>query len=473
MDKFFLPGAVAALAGLAALSPAHAAAPATQAADQEKIADLEQKLQRLSDQLQNLERAGEARHGGTEHPRPSDATVSLAGGRPTFTSADGRFSVAFRGLIQYDQGTFAQGKAPAGTDLSSGGNFRRAQIGLQGTAFSDWSYNFVYDFGGSGTEKSGYIYTAYAQYDGLKPFGLRIGAYAPPAGIEDATSSGDLIFAERPASADIARNIAGSPSRNAVTLFYAGDRLYGALSYTGDKITDPGTFDEQQALVGRLSYLAYSDADTNILLDANATHVFKLADNAAGGASNPTTSFSITPEVTFDSGGTKFVNTGNIPAASMTQWGLEGAANYRNFYAQGGYFDYAVARPGVLDDPHFAGWYVTGTFVLTGESRRYNAATATFQNPRPTGAWGAWEIAARYSSIDLNYRAGLAGSVLPAGGIRGGDQTVWGVGLNWYPNTVFHFALDYDDITVGRLDNGGADIGLAAQALVLRTQVSF
>ena len=61
----------------------------------------------------------------------------------------------------------------------------------------------------------------------------------------------------------------------------------------------------------------------------------------------------------------------------------------------------------------------------------------------------------------------------PAGGIRGGDQTVWGVGLNWYPNTVFHFALDYDDITVGRFDNGGADIGLAAQALVLRTQVSF
>ena len=61
----------------------------------------------------------------------------------------------------------------------------------------------------------GYIYNAYIQYDGLKPFGFRIGAYTPSEGIEDQTGSADLFFLERAASVDIARNIAGAPSREA------------------------------------------------------------------------------------------------------------------------------------------------------------------------------------------------------------------------------------------------------------------
>ena len=92
----------------------------------------------------------------------------------------------------------------------------------------------------------------YIQYDGLKPFGVRIGAFPPSAGLEDNTGSPDAIFLERNSPSDLARNIAGGDGHDAVSVFYAGDKLYGVVSYTGDKIQDSGVFDEQQAVMGRL-----------------------------------------------------------------------------------------------------------------------------------------------------------------------------------------------------------------------------
>jgi phosphate-selective porin OprO/OprP len=93
--------------------------------------------------------------------------VGLDNGRLTVASANGDFTFALRSLIQYDIGYFAQGRNGAVPDLSSGTNFRRAQIGFTGTAFRDWAYNLTFDFAGNGIEKSGYIYNAYLEYDGL------------------------------------------------------------------------------------------------------------------------------------------------------------------------------------------------------------------------------------------------------------------------------------------------------------------
>ena len=64
------------------------------------------------------------------------------------------FSASIRALVQYDTAYYGQGKSPAGTDFSSGANFRRARLGVEGTLFKDWSYQFLYDLGGSGTEAS-------------------------------------------------------------------------------------------------------------------------------------------------------------------------------------------------------------------------------------------------------------------------------------------------------------------------------
>ena len=460
-------------------------------ANQAKLDALQQQLQDLNAQVQTLKQAqadadpsaalGDLKRSSSDqyvdlnNQIAAQPKVSIDNARLQVTSADGRFSVALRGLIQYDTGYFAQGRNPATVDLSSGSNFRRAQVGLQGVAFGDWSYNLTFDFGGNGVEKSGYIYNAYIEYDGLRPLGFRIGAYAPPAGIEDSTGSADLLFLERPSSVDIARNIAGAPSRDAATIFAQGESYLASVSLTGGKVGDAATFDEQEALVGRLAWLAYADSDIHWLLDVDGTDVLKLPDavaNAVNNSTNNLASFSNGPELGIDA--TKTVNTGNIDASGITEWGLETAANWKGLYAQAGYFGYQIKRrASSLSDPSFNGWYALATWSLTGEAHAYDPTTASFRGLKPASplgrdGFGAWELAARYSTIDLNDNPFLAAA---AGGVAGGRQDVWSVGVNWYPTNGIRFALDFDNVRVGHPNAPTTNI--SADALALRAQLSL
>ena len=173
--------------------------------------------------------------------------------------------------------------------------------------------------------------------------------------------------------------------------------------------------------------------------------------------------------------------------------GLEAAANFQNFYVQGEYFLYQFERelPGGLPDPDFSGWYVQAAWALTGETRNWNPANGVFSGLKPAkplsfdgDGWGALELALRYSFSDLNYREDL----LPAaGGIRGGEQEAWTLGLNWYVNNNIRFLLDYQIIDVDRLSSGaanaygagvfvppaGAQIGQDLEIVSLRTQFTF
>ena len=68
------------------------------------------------------------------------------------------------------------------------------------------------------------------------------------------------------------------------------------------------------------------------------------------------------------------------------------------------------------------------TYSLTGEQHPYDPTTASFRGLRPAkplgtpGGWGAWEVTARYSNIDLDY---LPFCTAASGGIAGGKQDVW------------------------------------------------
>lgn len=477
------------LAGTVLSAPAYAAAkkPAPPPPDP-RIGVLEQQLRDVQQQLAeikgsqgvndysvavvDLKRSTSDQYADINKRIDAQTRVGLDNGRLTVASADGAFTFSLRSLIQFDYGYFAQGKNPASVDLNSGSNFRRAQFGFVGTAWRDWSYNFTYDFGGYGVEKNGFIYSAYIEYDGFKPFGIRIGDFAPPAGVEDSTGSGDLIFPERTASVDIARNIAGAPGREGVSIFAQGDNYLFSLAYTGKKSTDAATFDAQQALVGRASWLAVNNSDVKWLLDANVTHVFRLADTAPNTTAPNSITFSNGPEVAVDA--SKTVNTGTIDAGKVTEFGFETAGTYAGFYGQGGWFHYDVTRHTALPNPQFDGWYAALTYSLTGEEHAYDPVTASFRGFKPAhplgspGGWGAWEVKARYSDIDLDY---LPFNSAATGGITGGKQDIWTVGLNWYPTNGLRFAFDYDNIQVNHVNAPANDI--SASAFVVRSQVLF
>jgi phosphate-selective porin OprO/OprP len=203
-------------------------------------------------------------------------------------------------------------------------------------------------------------------------------------------------------------------------------------------------------------------------------------------------SFSNTPETRVD--GTKFLNTGNIPAKNAATVGVEFAAQKQNLLLQSEYEHFSVDRSDGLSSPEFSGYYVEGVWTLTGEARKYNTQTAAFDAPPVAhpfsltdGGWGALELGIRYSEMDLNYKAGAAGTLQTGSAIRGGDETNLTAGLNWYPNNFVRFMLNYEHIRIDRLSPAatttaantiwftpaGAQIGQNYDVFAVRSQFAF
>jgi phosphate-selective porin OprO/OprP len=470
------------LAGTAALALAPAAHAAATADTGAKIDQIQQQIDELNAQVSDLKRSQSSQYTdvSAQVNKPADVSVSLKNGRPSFKTADGDFSADIRALVQFDSAYYGDSHVPAGTDFSSGSNFRRARIGVQGTLFKDWSYQFLYDMGGSGSEGSS-IASAYIQYDGFGPIHWKIGAYPTPESFDDTTSASDLLFLERAQPTDLARSIAGSDGRDGTTIFAYGDDYYAAASYTGDLVQDTATFDEQQALVGRVAWRPYHDGDSNFAIGADSTYVFKIAETAAGSHSPSAIRLRERPELNVDDNSIRLIDTNTIDADKLLEWGVEAAGNWHNFYGQGGYFHFDVTRrASALPDPSFDGWYAQASWVITGESKPYNAATGSYGLPKPDHAFsfdkpgsGAWELAGRYSVLDLDYDAGTAGHLAPTGGIRGGEQKIWTAGLNWYPNNAIRFVLDYQHVDVSRLTAAGGNGDAKLDDLSLRAQLSL
>lgn len=85
-------------------------------------------------------------------------------------------------------------------------------------------------------------------------------------------------------------------------------------------------------------------------------------------------------------------------------------------------------------DLDFSGWYAQAGWFLTGERRKYNRQTGTFSRTRPKRSFGAWEVAVRYSELDLE-----------SADIFGGFESNTGVALNWYATDDIRVSLNYID----------------------------
>lgn len=473
------------ITGAAAIAFAWPGLAAADEATDARIKALEEQLSALQSQIADLKQST-ANNIADVRKEATATTVSLANGRPTISTADGAFTASFRGVFQLDAAHYDQDAAgPLATDfrrgsygdasendhardLSDGANFRRARIGIEGKAFGAFDYNFLYDFGGSGTEEAGKISAAWVQYGfPVANLKLRIGAFSPPSGLEEAVSTNGSLFVERASPSETVRAIAAGDGRTAVALLAGGDNWTGTAAITGN-IIGTSSFDEQTAFVGRLTYVPFRRDDSLIHVGVNTSIVFNPAAGGPDVTGAPATTnirLRDRPEIRVD--GTRLIDTGNIDADGLTAIGAEFGAQWKNLYVQTEYFDIDVDRKGALSDPDFSGWYAQAGWTITGEPRRYSAGT--FDAPRPAkpfdlkkGTWGAWELGLRYSVLDLNYLAGSPGTAPVASAIRGGEQEIFTLGLNWYVNNVLRFQAAFQDVSVDRLSPGGTAFGTGA-----------
>jgi phosphate-selective porin OprO/OprP len=92
------------------------------------------------------------------------------------------------------------------------------------------------------------------------------------------------------------------------------------------------------------------------------------------------------------------------------------------------------------------------------------------------GGWGAWEIAARISEINLN----SGGFLFPqptfgaVSNIQGGRQYDFTLGLNWYPDKGIRFMANWVNVFQYSAPYNLRDInGIHPQLFVLRAQVNW
>ena len=470
-------------AAVEALKAAQSASAPVPVATQQDVATLRTEVQELRASTDKTVAALKA-----EAPA---ATVTIANAKPVIASTDGRFTAGFHGVMQLDTAKYFQDDhlPPAVTarDLNGGANFRRARLGVDGKAFGVFDYNILLDVGGSGAEDTGRIQDLWIQYSGLKPWRFKLGAFAPSTGLGDSASTNSSLFPERAAVSDLTRGLAGGDTRVGFATIANGDRWFFSAAYTGALVSalnsgttafNAPTFDEQQGVTVRVAGLPLQGKDWMAHMGATASVVAQPADLGPAAAVRYAVQLRERPGLRVD--GTRLVDTGQIDAKGVAAYGLELAVQRQALTLQAEYFDINLERRNPAagaSDPSFKGWYVEGGWMLTGERRRRNVATAAFDGPtiaKPfdlkKGTWGAWELTARYSMLDLNY---AERSAVAADRVRGGEQDVWTLGVNWFPNPAMAFMLDYYQVSVDRLNATGAQIGQDLQAVNLRSQFAF
>lgn len=393
----------------------------------------------------------------------------------------------------------AAGDTAHARDLNSGTDFRRARLGIDGRVFGAFEYNVLTEFGGTGEEDAGHIQELWVQYSGLRPLHLRVGAFAPFIGLEDAGSTNGQPFLERPAISELARSLAAGDYREGAMLVANTDRWFASAAVTGRTLgtvnsTASGVsqpYDTQLGVVGRLAAVPFKGKDWLVHLGLHGSWAARPADaggpDAAMTAARYPEEFRVQPELRVDA--TRLIDTGAIDAAHAYTAGVEVAMQAGPLFLQAEYERLGIERRNsTLSSPEFFGFYVEGSWMLTGEKRAYNYGNYAFDgpsvrhnfNPRE-GYWGALELAARYSRADLDWRRGLPGASPLADSVRGGIQTITTLGLNWYVNPVVRFMLDGQFVHVDRLSPNaatfltapGAQIGQNYTVIDLRSQFAF
>jgi len=168
----------------------------------------------------------------------------------------------------------------------------------------------------------------------------------------------------------------------------------------------------------------------------------------------------------------KFVSTGKMKKSeSYALFGGELAYAMDRLMVQGEYMGATVAmhEDADMEDPSFTGMYGFVSYFLTDDAHPYNVSLGEFTGVKPTGKGGAWELAARYSMLNLTDEDAE---------IFGGESTAMTFGVNWYPNANIKIMANYsmvdndencdadEDFVVG-------DDGIDYNIFQMRVQAAF
>ncbi len=222
-----------------------------------------------------------------------------------------------------------------------------------------------------------------------------------------------------------------------------------AASAFNNAIDSDTSFDETPTmLVGRVTWLPYVSGDDSNLLHLGAavryTGDSDLRRYRSRSEFNQSPFFMDTGQFSVD---------GELTSNLETYW-------RRGPYLLGIEYTRSELDAPSVGDPTFSGFHISGTWALTGEMRSYRKSGGVF-NASPvarsvnSGGRGAWELAARYSTLDL-----------ADGDVDGGEMDIYSLGLNWWLTSSSQVSLNYRYIDLNRFDELGNSTGVDLRILL-------
>ncbi|MBL8547952.1 MAG: hypothetical protein JNL81_15930 [Hyphomonadaceae bacterium] len=448
----------------------------------QQIETQQAEIDALQEQLQEMSAILSSRVDRVE-TQTENGRVNLANPGPRLEGPNGRNSFNLIGAVQ---ATFSsaesEGDGPTSPALNGGTEIKRARIGVQGVAFNDFAYQAEFDLAASGTVASA-ARDLYVQYNGWRPLAVTVGNIKPLTGLE--ASFSDRSNAQTFVEGSMLTSMITAPGTRyiGVRVSTGGPQWSGTLGLYGDDVNNNGVAlptEEGYGVNGRFTIAPIVGPDA--LLHLGVSGYWREVATGRATTSDPIVSqlrIRAQPESTVDAA--RLVDTGNLSFADTVQLVAAEAAAFRGpfgFQAEWARMD--VSQLAGRPDLQFSGAYAGANWFLTGESRVYDPRTGVFTRFAPAspfdpgqGGWGAWELAARWSTLDLNSAENVgAGAALH--GVRGGEETNYTLGLNWYWNPYFRMMLNYvradADNETNTFPGPGAQEGATADIVALRVQ---
>jgi phosphate-selective porin OprO and OprP len=434
-----------------------------QARDTAPPPSLEARVDQLDQEIRILQRLREiAADSAAAAAKDRQSATANAKDGFSIKSADGKYTIRFKGYIQSDGRFFPNSAAIPTVDNLL---IRRARPILEGTVGKFFEFRLMPDFGGTAPA----IYDAYWDGKFAPEFTVRAGKFKLPIGLERLQSATDIMFAERGLPTNLV------PSRD-IGLQVAGDISEGLFAYQvgvfngvadlangGDDLSDAKDF------AGRLFVQPFKSGSFRPLgVGIAASTGFERGSITSTGL----------PSYRTPGQQTLFrYNTSTTTPANNVY-----ADGRRSRIAPQGYFytgpfgvlgEYVISRnevnrAGAVAELEHTAWQSSGSFFLTGEKNSFRSPMPKRPFDLKEGGFGAIELVARYGELALDEAAFPTYATITTSVQK---ATAAGMGVNWHFTRTVKVSLDYERTTF----TGGAATGdrEPENAVIGRFQTSF
>ncbi len=397
----------------------------------DEIKSLEKRIVELEQQQKILARKWEIeQQAAAEKAKASPVVTATSKDGFSLKSADGDFSLRFRGLIQADTRSVSGSSGSLADDTFT---LRRVRPIFEGTLWKDIDFKIVPDFGGGSSS----LQDAYLDFKFLPEFKVRAGRFKSPFGIERLQSCSDTLFNELGLPSNL------TPNYDIGAAIF-GDLYEGKLGYTlgvlngaADNASIDSDIDNNKEVAARLFANPWKGEDSFLGgLGVGFAATYGIKDGTSGSTYLPTYK-------TIGQADLFKYASGVVSDGAQERYSPQLYYSYGSFGVLAEYITSSrkVSKAAATEKLTNKGWQVAASYVLTGEDATYKSVIPRKPVNFTEGSYGAWEVVARFGRLDIDsdtFPTYASSTSYPE------TATNIGAGLNWYWNRNVKWALDYD-----------------------------